>query len=540
MKRGVGYYWLCIAVPVVLLAAGLFYGCGGGSGGGGGGGGGPPPPPTTGNAQVAAQIVDANDDTVLTSSNGPEGGFDVTYSYGGTTKKVNTKTGLVDFVTPNLNLGTVVNIEAVPLDVNGKVDANYLRNSISFAITQEGQNNFLTQKILITNLNNKPQGVTNGTGTTSCTNGEVAAPLTVTPAAGSAGAPTASVSIPAGTVLKDGTGQPLAGALTANVVYYSPTNIDAMKNLPGGLDNFAQTNGDTGAFITAGFLNVEIANSDRTQIAQAITGTPIEILLEIPSAIMNPDTGKQVAVGDKVPLWSFDSTKGQWKNEGETTVEAGGATGLRVRFNPGHFSCWNIGWFLRSTCTGTIHFIGNTVPLRVVVRATSGFGFVTVFRQPPNDDTKVIRFVPSGMPITVEAYADDTMVGSVQTTNWCAEPNRTLDLTVSIIGPTHRNVLVQWQCPTSPSTVKPAPFIPIFSCREPSPGHYNHCEFEGITNTSGMLSFEVADPSKVTVAWYFFHLYEAVGGVINLPNKLICPETGTTGGTGGSGTGTNF
>jgi hypothetical protein len=536
MKRGVGYYWLCIAVPVVLLAAGLFYGCGGGSGGGGG-----TPAASTGSAQVRAQVVDANDDTVLTSSNGPAGGFDVTYSYGGTSKKLNTQTGLVEFDTPYLALGTVVNIEAVPLDKDGKVDANYLRNYISVTVTQAGLNKFLDQKILITNLNNKPQGVTNGTGTTSSTNGQVSAPLTVTSAAGSAGAPTASVSIPAGTVLKDGTGQPLAGALTANVVYFPPTGPDAMKNFPGGLDNFVQTNGDAGAFITAGFLSVEIANSDRTQIAQAITGTPIEVLLEIPSEITNPDTGKQVAVGDKVPLWSFDSAKGQWKNEGDTTVEAGGSTGLRVRFNPAHLCWWNIGWCHKSTCTGKIHFIGNTVPLRVVVRATSGFGFVTVFRQTANDDTKVIRFVPSGMPITVEAYVDDTLVGSVQTTNWCTEPDRTLNLTVNIIGPTPRNVFVQFYCPSSPSTVKPAPFIPIFSCREPSPGHYNHCEFEGITDTSGNLSFKVTDPGKVTVAWYFFHLYEAVADVIKLPNYLICPApTGTTGGTGGSGTGTNF
>lgn len=539
MKRGVGYYWLCIAVPVVLLAAGLFYGCGGGSGGGGGG---TPSAATQGSAQVAAQIVDANDDTVLTSSNGPAGGFDITYSYGGTSKKVNTKTGLLEFTTPNLTLGTIVNIDVVPLDDKGKVDANYLRNSISVTVTQEGLNKFLDQKILITNLNNKPQGVTNGTGTTSSTNGEVSTPLTVTPAAGSAGAPTASVSIPAGTVLKDGTGQPLAGALTANVVYYSPSGSDALKNFPGGLDNFVQTNGDAGAFITAGFLNVEIADSTRTQIAKAITGTPIEIILEIPSAIMNPDTGKQVAVGDKVPLWSFDSTKGQWKNEGDTTVEAGGSTGLRVRFNPGHLSWWNIGWFLKSTCKGTIHFTGNTVPLRVVVRATSGFGFITVFRQPANNDTKVIRFVPSGIPITVEAFADDTPVGTVTTSNWCAEPDQTLNLAISGIPlTTPRNVLVQWQCPTSPSTVKPAPFIPIFSCRKSPSGFYNHCEFEGITDTSGKLSFEVTDPSKVTVAWYLFHLYEAVSDVINLPNDCVCPApTGTTGGTGGSGTGTNF
>ena len=49
--------------------------------------GGSSPPATTGTAVISAQVVDANDDTLLTTATGPAGGFDVKYSVDGTPLK---------------------------------------------------------------------------------------------------------------------------------------------------------------------------------------------------------------------------------------------------------------------------------------------------------------------------------------------------------------------------------------------------------------------------------------------------------------------
>jgi len=539
MSKNSKFSWVYIVVLTVLLAAGLFYGCGGG------GGGGSSPPASTGTAVISAQLVDAKDDTLLTTTTGPKGGFDVRYSVDGTPLKATDtiKDGIISYTTTSLSVGTVVNVEVIPKDAGGNEDHNYLRNNLIVTINQAGANDYTNRKIRITNLGNLPNGVTAATGTTtSDTTGQVLTSLVITTPAGSAGAPTATVSIPAGTVLYDATGQPLTGTLTIRVVYYPSTSADALQSFPGGLNNIVQTNGVIGAFISAGFLSIDIVDSSG-RIASGITfsSVPFEIITEIAPSTINPDTGSSVKVGDKIPFWSFDSRKGKWKHEGNKTVETGGSTGLRIRHNPNHLSYWNLDWFPSSTCTAKISFTGNTVPLKVIIKATGGYGFCAVFFQPAGDSNAVIWYVPSGIPFTVEAYADSNLVGSISTNNWCGEPKNTLNLAVTIPNPTNRTVTVKYVCPTNSSATAPAPGIAIRSCKKTGNG-YKQCDDVGSTDANGVLNFNVTDTSKVTVAAYQSNLYEAVNNAISLPNTSVCPTTGSggSGGTGGTGTGSNF
>lgn len=544
MKKAFKFSWSGFAVLVVLLIGWLFYGCGGG----GGGSAGPQPGGVTGTAKIAAQIVDANNDALLSTGNGgPAGGFDVTFAANGSAlgSAVNTKTGVVTYLSSNLPVGTVVSAEFVAKTASGNNDPNFLRSSKSFIVSQKGTNDFTNNKILITNLGNLPPDVVGDTKTgTADNNGAVATTVVLSPPPAAAGDPVPTVTIPAGAVLKDANGNPLTGTITATLVYYPSISATALQVFPGGLDNVIQTNGAIGAFITGGFLALEITDSSG-KVAASVSGTGKQITLtaEIATTTMNPDTGSPVQVGDKLPLWSFDSKKGRWKRDATTTVTSGGNTGLQVSYSTNHLSYWNIDWFPSSTCNGKISFTGNSAPLIVVIRATGGWGYLGMFYQPANDSTANVRYIPSGIPITVEAYVDyvapGNLVGSVSTTNWCGEPNRTLNLAVTIPTPTNRSVSVHYYCPTNPSTQSPAAGVPILVCRKTGSGKYRNCEPVGSTDANGFLAFAVTDPNKVTVAIYRRTLYEAVNNIIGLPNNDVC-VTGGTGGTGGSGTGDDF
>jgi hypothetical protein len=541
MKKAIKFSWPGFAVLAVLLVGWLFYGCGGGGGGGG-------TQPNVGAAKIAAQIVDAKDDTVLSTGNGgPAGGFDVTFSVNGSTlgSVVNTKTGVVTYLTSNLTVGTVVSAEFVAKDATGKNDPNFLRNSQSYTISQKGTNDFTNNKILITNLNNLPPDVIKDKQLGTVVNCAVATTIVLSPTPAVAGDPVPTVTIPAGAELKDANGQCLTnGSITANLVYYPSTSANALQNFPGGLDNIIQTNGNIGAFITGGFLALEITDSAGT-VASSVSGAgkQIEITMEISSQSVNPDTGNPVQVGDKLPLWSFDTKKGRWKKDATATVTAGGNTGLLISYGTNHLSYWNLDWIPKNTCTGKISFSGNTVPLLVIIKATDTkkWGYLSMLYQPANDNTANVRYVPSGMSITVEAYSDGVLVGSVTTSNWCGEPNKTLYLAVNILNPINRSVRVHYYCPTSPSTQSPAAGIPILLCRKTGSGKYRNCEPVGSTDVNGYLAFAVTDHNKdkVTVAIYHRDLHEAVSDIIGLPNNDVC-VTGGTGGTGGSGTGDDF
>ncbi len=536
MKKTIKFSWTGFIVVTALSVGWIFYGCGSG------GGGGSTTSAVSGSTRIAAQIVDAKDDSTLlsTTNGGPAGGFDVTFSANGQElKTVNTTTGAVT-CPADLKAGTVVNVEVVPKDSGGKNDLNFLSNSVSLTTDQNG---YATGKVRVLNRNDPPAGAAVGVGTvTAGSDGAIKSDFSLTAVPTASGVPTASVSIPAGTILKDKNKHLLTGTLTVLLAYFPSTADDTSMGYPGGPFTMMQDDDTSGAFVTAGFMMLEIMDSSG-KLASSISSSGIspEIIMEISNAITNPDTGSPVAVNDIVPLWSFDTGKGKWVTEGNETVAAGGSTGLRISFNPAHFSYWAIAWLIPPHCTGKINFTGNTAPLNVVI---SGKGFGYTLYQLANYPQATIAFIPTNLPVTIKAYAYGSQVkinggNSITVPDWCSLTNNTLDLQITIPGTTNRAVSAKYYCPTDFSKKAAAPGIPILICKKTSKG-YSQCDLVGWTNTSGLLSFDVIDNSKLTLGMYKNQLYEADGdNAISLPNENVC-GTGSTGGTGGSGLGTNF
>nr|WP_086939564.1 hypothetical protein [Thaumasiovibrio occultus] len=138
----------------------------------------------------------------------------------------------------------------------------------------------------------------------------------------------ATLNIPAGTTLLDSDGNPVKGQITANVVHYSNEPGDsedksALNALPGGLspngvvDEFGAT--IDVAFISAGYTAIEVTN-EQGQVVKSVEGGNVNLAMKIPQDTINPVTGTQITTGDEVPLWGYDSTTGNWQEEGSAQV----------------------------------------------------------------------------------------------------------------------------------------------------------------------------------------------------------------------------
>lgn len=65
--------------------------------------------------------------------------------------------------------------------------------------------------------------------------------------------------------------------------------------------------------MTGGFTSIEL--TDEKGNKAATFSNPMEITMQIPKGTINPDTGKEIKTGDKIGIWSYDTTTGQWKYE---------------------------------------------------------------------------------------------------------------------------------------------------------------------------------------------------------------------------------
>jgi hypothetical protein len=94
---------------------------------------------------------------------------------------------------------------------------------------------------------------------------------------------------------------------------------------------------------TAGMLSIEMS-TDKDEIIKKF-GIPIRISLEIDAAVINPITGKSVAIGDKIPLISYDTDNGLWKVEGDVVINKNNSSGkFEVSFDVSHLTYWIVGW----------------------------------------------------------------------------------------------------------------------------------------------------------------------------------------------------
>ncbi len=176
----------------------------------------------------------------------------------------------------------------------------------------------------------------------------------------------------AGTVLRDASGQALSGPLETHVGYFSNTTARSLDAFPGGFAPVVSQNGQdsNGYFITGGFVSVEISDSSGRKAAQF--SQPAEITIQIPGGTVNPETGRPVAAGDTIGIWSHDPNTGKWSGEGTGKVSGPDSKGhFNVTYAASHLSYWNIDWHNSAVCNPKVRLAwdsANQIPVQVSLK----------------------------------------------------------------------------------------------------------------------------------------------------------------------------
>jgi len=235
--------------------------------------------------------------------------------------------------------------------------------------------------------------------------------------------PTVTIEIPQSTIMRDKDGKALTGKVEAKVAQFDPNSEEALAAFPGGFaanitnpeavnaapnsqsSDGEETKGEV-IFQSAGFTAVEI-NVGGEKVEKF--DTPINISMRIPKGTLNPKTKKKVAVGDIVPIWSYDAAKDKWSYEGEGTVvnNNNGTPAdfsddyLEVPYTATHLSYWNLDWYNGGRCSRAKLLVKSSLEgnpndkrrLRTTIEQSGytkrgnyrGDGFITVRRFPRGD-----------------------------------------------------------------------------------------------------------------------------------------------------------
>ena len=172
--------------------------------------------------------------------------------------------------------------------------------------------------------------------------------------------PGVKLTIPVDTQFTDKNGNVVKGA-KLKITSFDPYESNAMAAYPGGLNVIADASGFDIAdepqvgnreinFKSAGFVAISIADVDGNKVKNF--SQDIEIAMQF--AIGTKDgEGKVVAIGDEVPIWSYEEDTGKWSYEKVGIVRDLNLTdGLYdVVYNLNHLSYWNLDWHFGDTCS---------------------------------------------------------------------------------------------------------------------------------------------------------------------------------------------
>ncbi len=148
----------------------------------------------------------------------------------------------------------------------------------------------------------------------------------------------ATVVLPANAFM-NAQGQPATGSATVTISPWDITRASDMAAFPG--NRRAQgDNGSTLNLISFGMMDVHVADANGNPL-QLAPGKTAQISMDLPTD--KDEQGQPLNVGDVIPLWHFDESKGLWVREGEGRVvaSASATSGLGVTATVAHFSSWN-------------------------------------------------------------------------------------------------------------------------------------------------------------------------------------------------------
>jgi hypothetical protein len=365
---------------------------------------------------VTVNIVDGNSGQAITkpikATFGGENKDKVINSANESISELTITNGIAQFAVLDNIEPTVQNPFKVILVFNDDND-EYINTSLPIRLTKSGISKFTA---VLTDLNNLPQGVVSNeeqSGTTD--NNGTSEDIEVSSGKESQSNASATVKIPAGTQLLDENGNVLTGNVETRVTYYNPKNQQSLASFPGGLFVTAEQSGgqmSDGSFVTAGFVAVDM-NVNGNEVEGFSKNVQIDV--EVPQDLTNPETGSPVQPGDEIPLWSYNEDDGEWKFEGNTTVPNQPASGQNYKISykkVKHLSYWNLDWFSDDYCEEgvQIDFIATSgcfdkVNARLLNQNTGEpltySSQTTIYGYDP---TLIFQYAPLGTPITVEVY----------------------------------------------------------------------------------------------------------------------------------------
>ena len=196
---------------------------------------------------------------------------------------------------------------------------------------------------------NKVDGTSFLTTATPLKNGVITNALKLSTPTTSRLGETASVTIPAGTEIRDGSNRLIdADELRSTLIFYGNSAPAINAGLPNGTttQNARDKNGTIIPF-GINYAPIGIVRMDmfagRSQVVYF--SKPIEITQELPSGLVNYETNAPVKVGETLPLWTSSNIYWSYQLQPTTvTVVAGNAGKLMAKYTVNNTAVDNLSW----------------------------------------------------------------------------------------------------------------------------------------------------------------------------------------------------
>ncbi|MBE9599597.1 hypothetical protein [Pedobacter sp. MC2016-24] len=157
---------------------------------------------------------------------------------------------------------------------------------------------------------------------------------------------TTSITVPAGVQFKGADGTILSGGnLSAQAVNFDPTDPAALALFPGGklsAPNITTPGGTTGSavFLPAGFTDIQMFVGG---VEVKNFTTPINIGVQLDPTYKPQSSGQLLKAGDKLAVYSYQVSTGQFKYEGLANVALDASNKLAASFTTDHLTVFIVG-----------------------------------------------------------------------------------------------------------------------------------------------------------------------------------------------------
>ncbi len=346
---------------------------------------------------------------------------------------------------------------------------DYVTTTLPITIRDKGTQHFV---VYMVDINNPPNGVGAivNTALTTDANGATLSDLTITtPSVNTSFENTsATLNIPAGTVLLDEDFVPVTGTITTTFVYFNNQDEGSLKSFPGGFNATTATSNDL-VFKTGGYVSLVLKNGGGKEVKNF--GSAVQMSVEIPPTSTD-NNGVLLQSGMTLPIWSYQTSTGIWTNESQPLININGTSGkLEVNFSLTHLSYWNLHMKNANTCP-----LGGSFTVTSSITAPTNYigawyyADGTLFRKTyfnaVNQSVIPILNAPSAQPLKFKVFKNncDYQSGNVLTSMTMADlcsGNYLVNLPAQNLNPSV-NVTVNATCDNKPGRIY-RPTITIYA-----------------------------------------------------------------------------